>query len=84
MVSFFTAGSEKKTPVLVQLKQIFGPSYFIRALGSKRCFFNQDSPEGGVQVLCQQVFDLFRPNHPPYQQRSALPYTHLTHDIRIS
>ena len=24
--------AEKKTPFLVQLKQIFGPSYFVRAL----------------------------------------------------
>ena len=29
---FFTAGSWEKTPILVQLKQIFGPTYFVEAL----------------------------------------------------
>ena len=32
MVSFFQLAAEKKTQFLVQLKQIFGPSYFFRAL----------------------------------------------------
>jgi hypothetical protein len=35
MVSFFTLTAEKKTPFLLQLKQIFGPFYFDRALGFK-------------------------------------------------
>ena len=29
---FLQLADEKKTPFLVQLKQIFGPSYFVRAL----------------------------------------------------
>jgi hypothetical protein len=28
----WTLTAEKKTPFLVQLKQIFGPSFFVRAL----------------------------------------------------
>ena len=32
MVSFLQLAAEKKTPFLVQLTQIFGPSYFVRAL----------------------------------------------------
>ena len=32
MVSFFSATNCKKTPFLVQLKQIFIPSYFVTAL----------------------------------------------------
>jgi hypothetical protein len=30
--AFFTAGHRDKDTILVQLKQIFGPSYFVRAL----------------------------------------------------
>jgi hypothetical protein len=33
MVSLLQLAAEKKTQFLVQLKQIFGPSYFVRALG---------------------------------------------------
>ena len=40
MVSFLLLSAEKKTPFLVQLKQIFGPSYFDRALVQK--FANQE------------------------------------------
>ena len=32
MVPFLQLAAEKKTPFLMQLKQIFGPSYFDRAL----------------------------------------------------
>ena len=32
MVSFLQLAAERKTPLLVQLKQILGPSYFDRAL----------------------------------------------------
>jgi hypothetical protein len=32
MVSFLKLAAEKMTTFLVQLKQIFGPSYFVRAL----------------------------------------------------
>ena len=32
MLSFLQLAAEKKTPFLVQLKQIFGPSYFDRTL----------------------------------------------------
>ena len=39
MVSFLQLAAEKKTPFFLQLKQIFGPSYFDRALP----FFNQGS-----------------------------------------
>jgi hypothetical protein len=28
----FELAAEKKTPFMVQLKQIFGPSYFVKAL----------------------------------------------------
>jgi hypothetical protein len=33
MVSFLQLAAEKKIPFWVQLKQTFGPSYFVRALG---------------------------------------------------
>ena len=31
---FLQLAPEKKTPILVQLKQMFGPSYFVRALAT--------------------------------------------------
>ena len=33
MVSLLQLATDKKTPFLVKLKQIFGPSFFVRALG---------------------------------------------------
>ena len=35
-------------------------------------------------VLHQHIFDLFRPIHPPYQQRSAFFHSLLKHDVSIS
>ena len=35
---FLQLAAEKKTPFFVQLKQIFGPSYFVRALASFRIY----------------------------------------------
>ena len=43
MTSFSQLPSVKKTPFLVQLKQIFGPSYFDRALVHT---FEKESPDG--------------------------------------
>jgi hypothetical protein len=34
MVSFLQLAAEKKTQFLVQLKQIFGSSYFVKALSN--------------------------------------------------
>ena len=38
---FAQLAAEKRTPFLVQLKQIFGPSYFDSALGAEHLFITK-------------------------------------------
>ena len=49
MVPFLQLAAEKKNPFLVWLKQIFGPSYFVKALIEKQPF--QFWREIQIQVL---------------------------------
>ena len=55
MVPFLQLAAEKKAPFLVHPKQIFGPSYFARALKFMRIYFFESYPPPPVLTLLEEL-----------------------------